>query len=262
MHAIGEIDKASTAAHDAAEHLKKSFEQGDVALTGTGTTFVTDTAVIGTDVTAAAQGNAAGAVGAARIQFVQGQLTTAVQLADEAVHEYDQVGADANGTALDKTALHALTDLDQHDIADTGGLIAALGDLRGTEHGALQAQRDSVWLAPAWVWSTGLAPVLVLLLLVIATGRVTIRHFRTPPSALLSRALLGTGSVAVTIAAFGTFDDVHLRAVEHLQAQVEVHPWASYPATVTISLALLLACAVLAYLSYRPRLAEYRFEVR
>ena len=195
--------------------------------------------------------------------------TTAVQ-GYTAGQGYNQVGASAEVAVRDalevcdqwydpnaedtvKDALEACDQrYDSRYIADTGGLIAALGDLQHTEAVALQAQRDSPWLVPAWVWSTGLAPVLVLLLLMIATGRVTIRHFRRPPSALLSWALLGTASVAVTAAAFGTSDEAHLSAT----------PWASYPATVIISLALLLACGVLAYLSYRPRLAEYRFEAR
>ena len=265
--AIDEIKNASMAASHAAEQLKKSFEEGDVALTGTGTQFEHDMAAIGTHVTAAAQDNAAGADGAAQIQFVQGQLTTTIQLADEAVHRYDQVSATADSAALDALNAHDQRD-DSRDIPDTGGLIAALGDLRDKEVEARQAQRDSFWLAPAWIWSTGLAPVLVLLLLVIATGRVTIQHFRTPPNALLSRALLGTASVAATIAAFGTFDDAHLRAdtlASHPATVTVSHPATvtmSHPATVTVSLALLLACAVLAYLSYRPRLAEYRFEAR
>jgi hypothetical protein len=247
--AISDIGKASTAANDAQQHLTKAFRE-NVTLIGTGTAFTNDTAQVNTDVTLAAEGNAAGPEGSTQIQFVQGQLTTCIQLANTAVQDYDSLGAGAAQNALD-----ALTTKDEKDkvtgayIADTGGLIAALRDLQRLEQGALDAQLGSRWLDPAWFWLLLLGPVTGMLLLVAATGYVLAQHFRRPVSRLLASATLVTTAVSVTVGILSMSDDHQLSA----------DPWAGHPATAAITLLLLTAAAVLAYLGYRPRLAEYRF---
>src|SRR5262249_52490488 len=116
--AISYISKASKAAFDAQASLSNAFELEDVTLIGTGAAFADDTAQVNTDVTLAAESNVAGAEGRTQIQFVQGQLTTCIQLAETAVHDYGSPGADL-------AALHALTDGDEQGsvtharIADT-----------------------------------------------------------------------------------------------------------------------------------------------
>ena len=247
---ISDVRKASAAALRATRALDRAFTTEDVTLIGTGTAFVNTTAQVNTDVTAAAEGNAAGARGETELQFVQGQLATCVQLAETAVATYD------NGSRrdADASALEALTAPDQKDrtgasIADTGGLIAALDDLEALEAQARHAQLSSRWLAPACFWTVLLTPVLVMLVLTGATGYVLAGHFRRHLSPLLLGAVLLTTAVAVTGGALVTYDGGHPSAA----------PLAGHWVTLASGLLLLAAAAVLAYLAYRPRLAEYRF---
>jgi len=248
--AVGSIDLAQKSAKNAARALRNTFDQGDVTLTGTGTEFANDTAQVNSEITSAAEFNAAGAEGARQIQFVQGQLTTCVQLAESAVNDYAHLGGSA-----DEAALGALTGRDEQredtgaDIADTGGLIAALGDLRDLEQNALDAQLGSFWLAPGYVWALLMMPVVVMLLLFMETGRVLVRHFRRYQSPLLAGSLLTAVVTAGAVCVVSTYDERHW----------SVDPWAGQPATMAVVLSLLAAGAVLAYLAYRPRLDEYRF---
>ena len=249
--AISDIGKASTAAGNAQAALADAFQNEDVTLIGTGTAFANDTAQVNTDVTSAAEGNAAGAEGRTQIQFVQGQLTTCIQLAETAVHDYDSLGLAADSAALQAlTASDARDNITHADITDTGGLIAARRDLRHLQQTALNAQRGSRWLDPTYFWPLLLGPVIGMLLLVVATAYLLARYFRRFVSRLLVSALLITAAVSVTVASFSMRDDHQLSA----------DPWAGLPATTAIALVLLAAAAALGYLAYRPRLIEYRFQ--
>jgi hypothetical protein len=271
--AIGDIAKAQRAAPEAYRALLEVFVSGQVSLIGTGTEFANETAGINTDLTSAAEGNAAGRLGLTRIQFVQGQLQTCVRQADSAVRDYARVtqvqGTAGTGTTtgatrytasdasarrqLVQSALDALShDEERYDgrpIPGTGGLIQTLGDLRTLEEDALTRQRHSPWLDPAYVWPLLVGPAFLMLLLVAATGRVLARHFRRPLSPGLVAALLSATTAGVAGAVLVGLDAHRLAA----------HPRAVHPVTVTLALALPAAAAVLAYLAYRPRLAEYRF---
>ncbi|MET4920945.1 hypothetical protein P3L51_00925 [Streptomyces sp. PSRA5] len=248
--AIDNIDTARTRAMEADSALEVAFGNGQVSLIGTGTDFANHTASVYTHVTSAAAGNAAGARGRTQIQFIQGQLTTCLQLANTAVRDYARTGVtgmDAAQTAL--TAPRELDPVTHLPIAGTGGLVASLNDLRTTEEKAKAQQRDSLWLDPAYVYPLLVGPAAVMLLLVLATGYIVARHFRRHVSPLLLVALLATASAGVTTAVLSSVDAHHLAA----------HPLARHPLTLTLALASLATAAVLAYLAYSPRLAEYRF---
>ncbi len=252
--AVVDIGKASAAAVDAKSALSDAFQHEDVSLIGTGTAYANDMARVNTEVTLAAKGNAAGEDGDTHIRFVQGQLTTCLQLAEAAVNIYDN--DNRIGDKADIAAIKALADPDQQDratgadIPDTGGLIAALHDLMTIEQGALAEQRRSPWLAPARFWLLLLGPVLCMLLLVSATGYVLARHFRRLVSPLLGGALLVTAGVAIAVGVLGTIDGHRLSG----------DPRAGNPLTMSIALLMLATATVLAHLAYRPRLAEYRFQ--
>ncbi|MET9479032.1 hypothetical protein [Streptomyces sp. NPDC006638] len=250
--AISDIRTAHGAAENAAEALTAAFDTGQVSLIGTGTEFANQTASVYTNVTSAAEGNAAGERGLTQFQFVLGQLTTCLQLADAAVRDYPRTGAKGM-----EAAHAALTDRPQVDpdttpgaIPGTGGLTASLDDLTATQQEALTRQLDSAWLDPAHVYPLLVGPSAVMLLLVLATGHVVARHFRRYVGPGLPIALLATASVGAATAVRGTRD---------AQQGLERTPLAGHPLTMTLALALLAAAAVLAYLAYRPRLAEYRF---
>lgn len=246
--AVQEIDAAHDAAVSADEALTKAFRTGQVGLIGTGTDFANATAQVNTDVTLAAEGNAAGERGRTQIQFVQGQLITCQTLAETAVQDTSPAGhADA------KDVHGALTAPQERDgttpIPDTGGLTSSLTDLRALENTALSHQRTSGWLSPAVPWTLILGPALAVLLLTTATGYVLARHFRRWPDPRLTAAAALTAAVGITTGVLCHLDAAHLSA----------HPRAGHPVTTALALCALAAAGVLAYLAYRPRLAEYRF---
>jgi hypothetical protein len=248
--AIADIASARAAARAADTALGQAFAGGQVPLVGTSKDFDNDIAGVSTNVTSALAGNAAGLRGLRQIEFVQNQLMTCQRMANTAVLDYSRTGKHSVDAARD-----ALTAPLQRDratglpIPGTGGLTAALDDLRTIEADALDRQRGSLWLAPACVWPLLVGPSAVMLLLVLATRRVVNGHFRRPLDLRLPLALLATAAVGVTAAVLGG-DDAH-----HLAG----HPLAGHPVTVALALASLATAAVLAYLAYRPRLAEYRF---
>jgi hypothetical protein len=256
--AIGDIDQAHQAANRADLALSGVFQTGQVALIGAGTDFANETARIYTYVTSAADGNAAGRQGLTEIQFVQGQLTTCVQLADSAVRDYSRLAQDT-GTSrgqrkqIVQAAHDALAHPEERDgdraIPGTGGLTATLNDLKLLEQDAQAEQRHSPWLDSVYVWPLLVGPSAVMALLVLATGYVMARHFRRYVGVQLPTALLATTTAGVVTAVLSAIDGHHLAA----------HPRAGHPVTLTLALASLAAAAVLTYLAYRPRLAEYRF---
>ena len=241
---LGYITDAQTAAQNASTSLHDVFGSGAVALTGTGDDFANYADEVDTDITEAAVGNAAGEAGAAQIQFVLGQLETCVLLADR------DVGVPAATDATD-----CLTDRDQvigtpgTPVPGTGGLTAALADLKQLEVQALAAQRASVWLSPLTFWWLQLAPAAVMLVLGIGSARILVRHFRRHVGPLLPAALLLTLAAAILVGAFGSLDSSTLAA----------DPLASAPIVDVLVPAAFVAGMVLAHLAYRPRLAEYRF---
>jgi hypothetical protein len=246
--AVREIGAARVQAEEADEALEKAAATGEVDLIGTGSSFANATARVSILVTSAAEGNAAGTRGLNHIQFVQGQLTTAVQRANVAVRDYahgDQAGMDAARDALtdERETYH------EHEVPFTGGLIASLDDLRAMEQEALDHQLESRWLNPASTWALLIAPVAVMLVLVCATGYVVVRHFRRYPGPHLLLALPATAAVGITTGVLCRID------ARRLPGQ----PLTNHPGVIATALTLLAAAGVLAYLAYRPRLAEYRF---
>ncbi|MFE7302706.1 hypothetical protein [Streptomyces sp. NPDC057579] len=259
--AIDAITAAHSEAREADAALSSVFEADQVPLIGTGSAFSNHIARVYTNVTSATEGNAAGNPGLTQIQFVQGQLTTCLRLADAAVRDYDyaRTGRDVVrvGTGRDfvRAAHNALTGDRQQDrdtqrpIPGTGGLTASLDDLKATEHKALDEQLHPRWLRPAYVWPLLVGPAVIMLLLVLATGYVLAQHFRRYIGLRLPLALLLTTAVGIGTAVLTEHD---------LQHPAE-GPLSSDPVTLTLALSLLATAAALTYLAYRPRLAEYRF---
>ncbi len=242
--AIDKIDTAHAEAEKAKDALDEAAGTHAVDLIGAGAGFSIATTRVGTLLTSATEGNAAGEQGLHHIQFVRGQLDTCVQLASD-------------GTRGVASARAALDDDPEKDggkeVRFTGGLIESLEDLRELETAALDQQLRSRWLNPALLWPLLIAPAAVTLLLVCATCSVVARHFRRYPHPALGLALLATASVAVTTC---------------LLCQVgrsELGPGRDGPLlpgegwVMGIALPLLLAAGALAYLAYRPRITEYRF---
>jgi hypothetical protein len=236
---IEDINKASSAVTGAETELKTVFLSEDVTLVGTGSDFVNKIALVDQDLTLAAEGNAAGVEGTREIQFVHDQLVSYLELSENAVSDCDLSGnASCDlGTALGQAgqgyALSGETDVR-----------SAIDELKGTEQGALDAQRAAWALDPGTFWWALLGPVIGMLLLVAATANVLARYFRRHVSRWLWGSLLITAATMVTAGFFNPAAD----------------PWARHTATMAAAMLLLLASAVLAQLAYRPRLAEYRFQ--
>ncbi|MDX3246962.1 hypothetical protein [Streptomyces sp. ME18-1-4] len=248
--AIEDIVQARDTAVAADKALAKAADTGQVTLIGTGTEFANDTARVNTLVTSAAEGNAAGKRGQAQFQFIQGQLTTCVQLANTAVRDYARSGrAGLTAARQALTAPNAREPGTDEPIPGTGGLKASLTDLENMQRQALDAQRESHWLSPAYVWSLLVGPAAVLLLCVLATGRIVVRRFRRRVSPQLVLAPAATAAVGITASLL----------CRHDAQALSRHPLIGHWLTTTLALGLLAAAAALAYLGYRPRLAEYRF---
>ncbi|MEU1511103.1 hypothetical protein ABZ490_02925 [Streptomyces sp. NPDC005811] len=248
--AIADISRARRTAVAADRALAKAADTGQVTLIGTGTEFANDTARVNSLVTSAAEGNAAGARGRAQFQFVQGQLTTCVQLANTAVRDYARSGrAGVRSARLALTAPRAKEPGTGAPIPGTGGLTASLSDLEEMQRQALDVQRRSYWLDPVHVWSLLVGPAAVLLLCVLATGRLVTRHFRRRVGPSLLLALPVTAGVGITTSLLCRYDAQALGR----------DPLVGHGATTALALALLTAAGVLTHLGYRPRLAEYRF---
>ncbi|WNM34427.1 hypothetical protein RKE30_30715 [Streptomyces sp. Li-HN-5-11] len=248
--AIRDLHDAQGEAAKADEALVTATGTGEVALIGTGSEFANATARVYSLVTSATEGNADGQQGMIQIQFVQHQLTTYVQQANDAVRDYDRSGAAGLNAA--RQALTALPERDRETgevIPYTGGLMASLADLEQQQRDALDRQRNSNWLDPAHVWSLLVGPTVVMLLCVLATGYVVARHFRRYLGPRLPLALLGTAAVGATTSVLCRY------AAGRLTGST---PFAA-PATTGIALAVLAAAGVLAWRGYRSRLVEYRF---
>jgi hypothetical protein len=209
----------------------------DVQLTGTGSEYVTDVSDVLRYLTLAAESNGAGEDGTFDIQFAQDQLQNYLQQSEDAVVD-DEFEPGFGAVA------------DSYVSTDENALQAALGSLEMSESKALGAQRDAWPLDPAVFWWVLLGPVIIVLILAGATARVLARHFRRRAGPWLWGSLLVTIATAVTAGFFNLSDERHLSA----------DPWAGHPVTLTCALLLFAVAFALAYLAYRPRLAEYRFE--
>jgi hypothetical protein len=232
---IGDAESAVSDANTALDAVLTHNE--DVQLTGTGSEYVNDVSDVLRYLTLAAESNGAGVDGTFDIQFAQGQLQTFLQQSENAVVD------DELGTRFGMAA-------ESYVSGDGQDLQTALGILETSESTALDAQRDAWPLDPAVFWWVLLGPVIIVLLLAGATTRVLARHFRRRAGPWLWGSLLITTATAVTAGFFNLHDERHLSA----------DPWAGHPVTLTCALLLFAVAFALAYLAYRPRLAEYRFE--
>ncbi|MFF4401803.1 hypothetical protein [Streptomyces sp. NPDC001480] len=227
--AIRHIRDAYEQAGEADTALKAVSRTGAIDLTGSSDDFANATARVSSHLTSATEGNAAGAQGLSHIQFVQGQLATCVRMANTAF---------LDGKPSLERARDALDDAPEYDgkepVPFTGGLKQSLRDLKDLEVEARDHQRRSGWRDPGLLLPLFIGPLAVMLLLVGASGYIVAHHFRQYPSPALAVAPLATASISVTMCT-------------------------PSPPAVAIALPVLAAAGVLAYLAYRPRLAEYRF---
>ncbi|MFE6891271.1 hypothetical protein [Streptomyces sp. NPDC057694] len=241
-------------AQDAVGPAKKALDgvnrTTQIEMTGPGHDFENTTARIGTLLTAAAQGNAAGATGRAQFQFVQWQLLICQQLVNTAVSDYPRNGQEGVDSAGGKLTAARLKDPDTgREVPGTGGLRDSIEDLRNLQNAGLARQHDAGWLDPVQLWGVALAPPAVMLLLFCATARVLALRFRRRVGGRLL-ATLGV-TVAVTAVSVGlTMWD---------EARLAPHPAAGHPAVMALVLLALAVAGVLNHLAYRPRLAEYRY---
>jgi hypothetical protein len=246
--AITDIKHAEKAAENAGTAFHATFANEDVGLTGIGASYLDDIGEVIKDLTLAAEGIAAGQEGTTDIQFAQDQLLSYLGLSEDAVSDY-HVGGQL--VAADK--LYAAS--------GDGALTSALLNLERTEKTAFGAQQGAWPLDPWAFWWALLAPVAAMAVLTVATAHVLARHFRRHASWWLWGSLLMATATAVTVGVFNWNDELHLSvSLRTGQPVMPPDPWAGHPATLTCALLLFLLAAVLAYLAYRPRLAEYRFE--
>ncbi|WP_353940729.1 hypothetical protein ABII15_03290 [Streptomyces sp. HUAS MG91] len=241
---------ARRAVHTADEALRNALRTGQIELIGPGAGFANTTARIGTLLTAAGQGNAAGATGRAQFQFVQGKLLICQQLINTAVSDYPRGGPAGVESARDTLTAPRLRDPDTgRQIPGTGGLRASIEDLQDLQSAGLARQRDTGWLDPVRLWGFALAPPVVMLALFCATARILAIHFRRRVNGFL------VATLAVTLAVTGVFAGLTLWDEDRLA----LHPAAGHPATMALVLLALVAAGVLNHLAHRPRLAEYRY---
>lgn len=236
-HAVADIGLARGEAIAADTALRKVFAHEAPTLVGTGSDYINDFTAVSKYLTLAAENNAAGPGGTSGIQFAQDQLAVYLQLSENAVRDF---GSGARfGLAAQTYASSINKDM-----------ISALGSLNRTEKTAFNAQRGAWPLDPGAFWWALLGPVAGMFLLILVTAHVLARHFRRHVSRWLWAALLATAATTITVGVLNSSDGQHLPA----------DPWAGHPATLTCALLLFLQAAVLAYIAYRPQLAEYRFE--
>lgn len=240
--AIADIAEAREEAGRADRALADVSRTGAGHLIGTGAGFTNAVARVSSLLTSATAGNAAGQRGLNHIQFVQGQLTTCKQRADAAVRDGSGMDLARKELTRGRQTGHA-----REAVPFTGGLMASLDDLKGIQERAVDRQRASRWLNPALFWPLLVGPPAVMLVLVAASGRIVARHFRQYPSPALALAWLATAAV-------GTVTGV-LCSVDRSASAAPPAP----DETMAVVLPLLAAAGALAYLAYRPRLAEYRF---
>ncbi|HEU5384372.1 MAG TPA: hypothetical protein VFX25_10705 [Streptosporangiaceae bacterium] len=237
------IGKAAAAAHAAGTALSRASATEDVTLTGTGGDYVNQVTQVEKYLALVAEDNAAGAEGTTQLQFIQGQLGTYLTMSETAIRDYRAGGY--LGPAAESYASVA----NREFVSDIRGL----GTIEGR---ALSAQRRAWPLDPATFWWVLLAPVIGALLTAGATAHVLARHFRRPAGPRLWGSLLITAATMIAAGFFNWHDERQLAAKQQLAAT----QWAGHPVTMTAALLLFLCAAVLAYLAYRPRLAEYRFK--
>lgn len=248
---IGYIGKAAVAAQAAGTALSHTSATEDVTLTGIGKAYVTQVTQVEQYLTLAAADNAAGTAGTSQLQFVQGQFGVYLGLSQTAIGDYSAGGY--LGPAGERVASGG-----DGQPGGQGELLSALGYLKTIEHDALNAQRHAWPLDPGTFWWVLLAPVIALLLLAGATAHVLARHFRRQAGPWLWGSLLVTAATMIAVG-FLNWNDERQIATDQRAAH-PVTQWAGHPVTLTGALLVLAAAAVLAYLAYRPRLAEYQFK--
>ncbi|MFE3825102.1 hypothetical protein [Streptomyces sp. NPDC059092] len=227
--AIRHIEDAREQAGKAGTALDAVSRTGAIDLIGTSGDFANATARVSSLLTSATEGNAAGDRGLSHIQFVQGQLATCVQMANTAVLD-GKPGLERARDALDDTREYDGKD----PVPFTGGLRQSLSDLRDLEVEARDRRHHSGWRDPGLLRPLFIGPLAVMLLLVCATGYIFVHRFRRYPGPALVVATPATASISVAMCTIN-------------------------PPPVAIALPVLAAAGALAYLAYRPRLAEYRF---
>lgn len=247
-----EIAEAGQAEAMANTELSDVFADQDPTLTGLGPAYYNDITAILVDLSGAARDNGPGTIGTGEIPYAENLLSSYLQLSQAAVTDY----------ALDPTTGHTRLGRAGEAYAAAGEqlLRSALSDkpcstgvirLGCAEQSAFQAQRGTWSLngGPDGFWWALASPLVVLLLLTVATARVLARHFRR----LVSGWLLG--ALAVTAATAAALGYLNARDAASLAAD----PWASHPATLTIAVLLFAGAAALVYRAYQPRLDEYLF---
>jgi hypothetical protein len=248
---IGYIGQAVMAVQTAGTALSHTSATEDVTLTGTGKGYVTQVNQVAKYLALVAADNAAGTEGTSQLQFVQGQFGEWLALSETAIRDYSAGGYLGPAGELVASGGHG-------EPGGQGDLLSALGDLKTIEHNAFDAQRRAWPLDPGTFWWVLLGPVIGLLLLAAATAHVLARHFRRQAGPWLWGSLLITAATMIVVGLLNWNDKRQLAANQ--RAGHPVTQWAGHPVTLTGALLLLLVAAVLAYLAYRPRLAEYQFK--
>jgi hypothetical protein len=218
---IMHVTAARAALVEADAAAVRSFQTGEVGLTGPGDRYQNQIAVASQSLTQLAADSIAGAGASQTIQLVEGMLVSYVGLVEQADAHYRQ----------DPGSVLAIADLWYasrllHN--PEGGILAQLDALREVESRALAGQLDSGRMAVGWVVAWIAAVVLLLALLVFAQVFLSGRFRRT-----FNVPLVGATAAALVLAAGMSVDfDARERltatssasqaVVRHWQGQMDV----------------------------------------
>lgn len=241
ISALRHADRSVLAAR---KDLNATAGNEDMSLVGTGSSFNDDIFQVEQDLTDAAEGtvaagSTAGPNGTAQVQFAENQLVAYVQASETLAQDYAQS--------------HPLVASDEDDAtAAAGNVQAAISSLSQTEAQALARERGAWPLRPALFWSALLVPLVILLALAAASHALIANRYRRHASPLLWAAVLAVAVVMIVVGLLNAAD-----ARSRTGSAI-----AGNPAAVGLVLAVLLVAAVLAFFSYRERLAEYEVRKR
>jgi hypothetical protein len=254
QQAIGSIQEAGTEAVQAQAALKAVVQKEDPALTGTGTVYVNDITQVSKEITFAAEYNSAGAAGTSQIQYVSGELETYLELSENTVLDYSLgksfgSAAEAYAQVGEQHLTEALGVVPTCQQLASAKLLGSVPPgLAATEMNAECAQLTAWPLDPGTFWWILLGPVIVMMLLVMATAYVLARHFRRHIEAWLWGALLTAAATSITVGAFNVLDERHLSGSQ----------LAGNAVAITVVLLIFAGVCAQTYLAYHDRLAEYK----
>lgn len=213
------------------------------------------------DLVLAAGNNVAGAAGSSRIAIAEGQISTYND-------RVQQASIDLARNSRSSLGLYTFATLGGDYGFLHGEVLTSIGSLCESERKAVATDLLSRWLSSSDFWWLLLAPFLAVLLLAAGTSYVLWRGFRRLLSTRLVLALVLTLAIVGLVASLNMHDADRAQAfIRSLAASPTRMPPAAEvsfgysPWTLAAVVLLTGGALVLAFVAYRPRLYEYRYQV-